>query len=105
MSNDTLEELELKNGTRAPKALIITTTLAINSLLSANPMAFLWISRKMQKWVSRNIWYFENTIESYGLMQDGKIHNSVKNIALCSFQGEGLELSFVSPLVSSKTPK
>lgn len=102
MTDDTLEEIELKNGTTAPKALIVTTTLALDSLLSVNPMAFYEFHEKCKDDSHEIFGALENTIEACGLMQDGKIHDSVKNIALCSFEGEELELSLVSPLASLK---
>lgn len=98
MTDDTLEEIELKNGTTAPKALIVTTTLALDDLLRTNMLTVIELIEKAK---NKNYKMFGNSelvVETTSLMEDGQIHESVKNIILSSFTGERFNLKRVFPL-------
>ena len=98
MTDDTLEEIELKNGTTAPKALIATTTLALDDLLRTNMLTVIELIEKAK---NKNYKMFGNSelvVKTTSLMEDGQIHESVKNIILSSFTGERFNLKRVFPL-------
>jgi len=97
-----MEMVKLKNGTEEAKVGVATTQMAINRLLADDapyPMAFWELVRACQDDNHTPAQQILTELTKSGLVGlDGEIHTSVKNIVLSSVEGEGLDMTLVSPV-------
>jgi hypothetical protein len=93
-----MEIARLSNGTEEAIPLVITITMVLESLLSKPVMFYELVMMARDK----NHVPFGNTGSSLcktGLINDDmSMHASTRNIIQCCVEGEGLNMSLVSPL-------
>jgi len=94
---------KLKNGTEEAAPLVTVTMVSIQHLWDSGLPGVLALSDlvqicrrdpKYQKFGSN-----EDTLKKLALLQSrGDVHDSIRNIVLSAFSGEGLELTLGSPV-------
>jgi hypothetical protein len=96
--------LKLKNGSEEPEPLVVTTMMTLEHLMSGFPGVLMASDLAQICREDPNYSKFgdnEEQLQRLALLQgDGKPHNSVRNIVLSAFVGEGLELRLVSPVAA-----
>lgn len=94
-----MKALKLKNGSEEAEPLVLTTMMAINRIQEDMPIALydlVMIARDCDYQPFGQIG--PELIKSRLLEQDGSMHQSIRNIVLSSFEGEGMDLVRVNPL-------
>ena len=96
-----MKMVPLKNGSEEPDKLVKATILSLDSLMESLPivfLAFVEFCRNPQNQISEKT---KEIVKKRSLLEDnGAIHSSVKNIVLCSVEGEGLDMKLSSPIAS-----
>lgn len=99
-----MQMTKLKNGSEEPTPLVATTMMTLESLMSGLPGALMasdlvQICRDDPSY--RKFGSNEAELQKLALLQgDGKPHQSVRNIVLSAFTGEGLGLTLTSPVAA-----
>lgn len=95
--------VKLKNGSKAPEELVEVVTTSIKYLRQSGMNGLTTVSdlvricRRDPKY--RKFGKNEDTLKELTLLQDnGQPHESVRNIVVSSFTGDGLNLKFNSPI-------
>lgn len=89
----------LKNGAVEAEPVVVTAMVTLRHLFSTNPIAAYELVMKCRDsqhefWVGT-----EQELRKLSLVQpDGNIHDSVRNIVLSAFEGEGLDMTLTSPV-------
>ena len=95
-----MDVIKLKNGTEEVEPLVRVTMMSLRSLMSVNPVAFYELVELCK---DRTHVLFGNTgkvLEERSLVQNGVVHDSVRNIVLSAVTGEGLEMRLTSPVAA-----
>lgn len=99
-----MEMLRLKNGSEANSGLVASVTLNINGLLdeeAACPMAFWDLVLVCQDDGYEPMAACAVELKRSGLMlPDGSVHAAIKDIVLSSVEGEGIDMTLVSPVAA-----
>jgi hypothetical protein len=101
---DPLTPVKLKNGTEEVGALVLTTTMSVNSLLERGlAIPAYELVQLCRDGRHRPFGSCGETLEKLGLVQKGQdgsysVHDSIRNIVLSMASGEGLEMTFGSPV-------
>lgn len=93
-----LKAVVLKNGAEEVEPLVAVVMMSLRTLLRENPIAFFEL---VQLCKDRNHKPFGTTgtiLEQTSLIQNGVLHDSVRNIVLSAVEGEGLEMRLTSPV-------
>ena len=97
-----MKVIKLKNGSEEALTLVTTISLSIRELLNNKPMALYDMVMKCRDDSYSIFGNNTNTLKNLALLgEDGKVHNSIKNIVLSSIEGEGLDMKFVYPIKGS----
>jgi hypothetical protein len=91
-----VEVATLRTGREVPRPIVMTTTEALRTLFREYPTAFydavVWArSNELQPFSAERL-------ESFGLTQDGVMHDAVRDVVAASAEGEGFDLRLVNPL-------
>jgi hypothetical protein len=92
------DNVELKNGTMAPKAAITTTMVSLQSLLKKDPLGLVLCDLVDLCNNSANKPFDPEALERTGLVCRGEIHDITRNIILSATQWEGIYLHLVDPI-------
>lgn len=96
---DSIETVQLANGKVEAKPLVLVTMLSLESLLESNPIAFHELTMKCRDDEHTFFGNTEEVLKQSALVQeDGKIHQSIKNIVVSAVKGEDLDMMLGSPL-------
>jgi hypothetical protein len=98
---DPLAEVKLKNGSTESRLLVNATMLTLKGMSDTLPgvLAFCDLvayCRKNRVPTSNST---NMLVESELMRPDGTVHESIRNVVLSAAQGEGMELSLVSPVM------
>lgn len=89
----------LRTGAEVPLPIVLTTTVALRTLLREAPTAVydavVWArSGEPQSFSAERL-------EALGLTQDGVMHDLVRDVITASAEGDGLDLHLVNPVGAS----
>jgi len=97
-----IETVLLKNGSKEPKALVIGVMMSLNALTGQQTMQsaigfyeLVMVCRDRNHKIQGND---GEILEKIGLMKDGVIHDSVRNIVLSAVEGEDLNMVLLNPI-------
>jgi hypothetical protein len=93
-----MELVKLKNGSEEARVLVVATNLSIKTLMEKNPMAFYDLVEKCRNKDYKFFGDNEKILEDLSLINNGRPHESIRNIILSSVEGEGLEMTLTSPI-------
>lgn len=90
--------VDLRNGSREQGALLASVSLTLDRLLESMPLAVFDLVELARNGSAPFPPCAERLI-ALGLMaSDGRVHESIRNIVLSSFEGDGMDMYRVSPL-------
>jgi hypothetical protein len=91
-----IEVAVLRTGAKVPLPLVLTTTVALRTLLREAPLAV----HDAVEWArsGQPQAFSAKRIEAFGLSQNGVMHDGVRDIIVASAEGDGLDLRLVNPL-------
>lgn len=94
-----MEMMKLKNGTEEAKPVVAITQMSIREVWQDNPLAIYDLHSKCQ---DPDYEFFGDNgeiLKRLNLVQsDGRIHQSIKNVVLSMVEGEGMDMTLVSPV-------
>ena len=97
----TIKTVVLKNGAEEAQPVVTVAMMSLNRLIQDNPIAFY---EMVQVCRDPNHQPFGNTaliLKDLSLMEEsGQVHDSLRNIVLSATEGDGLDLTLVSPIPS-----
>jgi hypothetical protein len=88
----------LKNGAEEAEVLVRVVMLSLGNLMEQNPIVFYEL---VQLCKNREHKLFGNTgeiLEKLRLVENGEIHDSIRNVVLSAVEGDGLNIRLTSPL-------
>ena len=95
----TIETVKLKNGTIEAEGLVSVMMFSLRNLLQESPITFYELVMKCR---DRDHQFWSDTLKSlqdlHLIQQDGKVHDSIRNIVLSAVEGEMSEMTLGSPL-------
>ena len=98
-----MEQVKLKNNTEEPAQLVAVTMTSLKHIWNSGIPGILMLSDLVQicrddkKY--RKFGNNEDELKKCALLQaNGRPHDSVRNIVLSAFTGEGLDLTLGSPI-------
>jgi len=77
--------------------------MSLKALMASDPIAFFELSELCK---DRSHKLFGNTgekLSKLGLIQNGTVHGSIRNIVLSAVEGEMLDMQLVSPIAPQET--
>jgi len=95
-----MEIVTLKNGATEADVTVFAAMASLDSLMKKNPMALYELTQKCRD-ENHKVFneHLELVLKDGCLMeQDGKIHESIKNIVLSAVVGDGLDMILDSPI-------
>lgn len=99
-----MQMAKLKNGSEEAFVLVTTTMMALESLMNGFPgvlMASDLVQICRADPTYSKFGDHEEKLQQLALLQsDGKPHESIRNIVLSAFTGEGLGLKLVNPIAA-----
>lgn len=84
-----------------PTSVVATTTIALNALLEAGYVVAAYELVELARDPKYQL--FGNTgdvLTRFGLLANGQLHDTVRDIILASFDGNDLNLTLVNPVVA-----
>lgn len=91
-----MKPVTLKNGTQEADVFVSVVTFTLRNLIVNKPFVF-YDAVQIARDASYRSEYCDMLRDLNILNRDGKMHDSMRNIILCSVQGDGVGLSLVSP--------
>ena len=92
--------LKLKNGSEEEKDLIAVTMSSLENLVQTYPIVAYELVEVCRNPAHKLFGNSGNRLQELGLMQNGIVHDRLKNIVLSAFEGEGLNLKLTFPVKS-----
>jgi hypothetical protein len=100
-----MEMIRLKNGSEEPKPVVHVTMISLKEMWQSGIPGMLAVSDLVQ--ICRGDPTYkpsgdkENQLKQLSLLQeDGRPHDSVRNVVLSAFTGKGLDLQMTSPVAA-----
>jgi len=88
----------LKNGTEEVQPLVKVTMMTLNRLVGKYPLAAYDLVELCKSTQYKPLGDSNSILEKYCLIINGEVHDSIKNIVLSAFEGEGINLKLTSPI-------
>lgn len=98
---ESIKLVKLKNGSEEPITLVNLVFRVLENLLNNEVMVFIELVCKCRN-PQHKLLVGEKRLQELSLMENGIIHNSIRNIVLSSIEGEGLGLCLISPVAESE---
>lgn len=92
-----MNTIKLKNGSEEVEALVATTMMALRGLFDEKPMVVYELAMLARDRNHKPFGGMTADIETVGLVQEGQMHGSIRNIVLSAVEGEGLEITLGDP--------
>ena len=93
------KKVKLRNGKEEIESLVWSTGTSLKELLKKKPMALYHLVMKCRDHNYQLTDKVAEYLKSQDLiLQDGTVHDSIKNIVLSTVVGEGINMELVSPL-------
>ena len=93
-----MNTIKLKNGAEEPEPLVVMTVYSLERLLDSKPIAFYELTQFCRN-PNHTLWgSTKPLLETLGLVQDGQVHDSVRNVVLSAVVGDDLDMSLESPV-------
>jgi len=94
-----METIKLRNGTEEVAGLVTMVSLTVRELFDNEPIVAYELAMKARDQDHECFGNSGDKLIKLALMNaDGSMHDSVRNIVLSMFQGEGLNIALVSPV-------
>ena len=90
--------LKLKNGSEEEESLIAVTMMSLDNLVQTYPIVAYELVEICRNPAHKPFGNSGDRLQELGLMQNGIVHESVKNIVLSAFEGEGFDIKLTYPL-------
>lgn len=94
-------DVELRNGTQEPAMLVRCVQKALRSLLAEKPLDFHELVQCCRH--EGHDWFGDTAerLQHRGLVQNGEVHGSIRNIVLASVEGDEGDMHLVNPHAES----
>jgi len=95
-----LEAVILKNGAEEVKSFVLVTMLSLQRLMREKPIALYEL---VQLCMNNKHDLFGNAgeiLEELGLVKNGVVHDSIRNIVLSAVEGDGCNMRLTNPLAT-----
>lgn len=93
-----METVILKNNTKEPKVLVSTTMITLENLVNTNPIATYELVELCKDASHKAFGNAGKILEDFSLVNNGQVHESIKNIVLSAFEGDGLDMHLTFPI-------
>lgn len=100
----TISTVKLKNGSEAVEVLVETTMISLTSLREENTIAFFELVQKCRNPQHIMFGDAKEIAQKFGLIEQGKIHDVIKDIILSAVEGDMLDMKMVDPIAEQCTP-
>lgn len=90
----------LKNGAVEAEPLVKVTMMSLGRLWDENPICAYELVMLCRDSNHKPFGNSDKILVELALVQNGRVHDSIRNIVLSSVSGEGLEMTFGSPVKS-----
>jgi hypothetical protein len=91
----------LRNGSQEPRMIVATTSMAIDRLMQDMPVALFDLVELARNGTAPFPPCAERLTSLALMTRDGRIHDSIRNIVLSSFEGNDMDMQRVSPFASA----
>jgi len=88
----------LKNGTEEVQPLVKVTMMTLHKLANEYPLAAYDLVELCKSTQYKPFGGNNSILENYSLIINGEVPDSIKNIVLSAFEGEGINLKLTSPI-------
>ena len=75
-----------------------TTMIALENLVNTNPMSAYELVEVCKDANHKIFGNAGDILEDFGLVNDGQVHESIKNVVLSAFEGDGLDMCLIFPI-------
>lgn len=93
-----METVILKNNTEEAKVLVQATMVSLDDLVNTNPIAAYELVDLCKDASHKPFGNTGSILEDLSLVDNGKVHEYIKNVVLSAFEGEGIDLHLTNPL-------
>lgn len=93
-----METVVLKNGSKEVKALVVVVMMSLEELIGKDPITFYELVMFCRDQSHKFFGSTQGALERLGFLQNGTVHDSVRNIVLSAVEGDGLEMRLRNPV-------
>ena len=93
-----METIKLKNGAEEALSAVVSITANLEGLLKDSPVAFYDLVSRCNNPGYSIFPPSEKILDESGLLVNGTIHNTIKNIIHSGVTGEGMDIQWSSPV-------
>ncbi len=94
-----MKVLKLRNGSEEAPPLVSVTMVSLERLFQEKPIVAYELRELCKNPAHKLFGKAGDDLKALNLVQpDGRVHDSIRNIVLSAFEGEGLEMHMVSPV-------
>ncbi len=94
-----MDTVRLKNGSEEPNALVAVTMVSLDALLDGHPIAAYDLVMMCRDSNYKPFGGNGKTLRDRALIDEsGRVHDSIKNIVLSAAKGDGMSMTFGSPV-------
>jgi hypothetical protein len=91
--------LKLKNGSEEAEPLVRVTMFSLKQLFETKPIVAYELRELCKNSAHKLFGNSGDDLKALSLVQsDGRVHDSIRNIVLSAFDGEGLAMCMISPV-------
>lgn len=93
-----MQTVKLKNGTEEPRVVVAATMVSLQAMFRDAPIiAYEFVS--VCRDPLHKIWSGKDQMVAAGFMnEDGKMHDTIRNVTLSALDGEGMGMTLGSPV-------
>ena len=93
-----MEIVTLKNGAEEPKPLVLATMVSLENLVQTNPIVAYELVEVCKNPDHELFGNAGEILTKLALIENGYVHDSIRNIVLSAFEGEGFEMRLTFPV-------
>ena len=93
-----METVVLKNGSQEVRTLVVVVMMSLEELIGKDSITFYELVMFCRDQSHKFFGSTQGTLERLGLLQNGTVHDSVRNIVLSAVEGDGLEMCLRNPV-------
>jgi hypothetical protein len=90
--------MKLKNGSEELDGLVGVTMMSVRRLTQTHPIAFYELVMLCRDPKHKLFGNTGQALNDLSLVTNGQVHDSIRNIVLSAIEGEGMDMTLVSPV-------
>lgn len=93
-----MEQVRLKNGAKEAEVIVKVVMISLDNLVVSNPVAAYELVEMCKDRTHKPFGNTSTVLKEFALITDDGVHDSIRNIVLSAFVGDGLDMHLEYPV-------